>query len=223
MVLHSLTKPPFEPLRLSSTRDLTRKTLFLLALATAQRVGEIQALSHRVSWQGQDLLVSYLPEFIAKTDTEVHPTPREFRIKSLTNLLGPEDEDRLLCPVRALNYYLHRTASDTRPRNLFLAVKCPSQPMSKAAISFFLRDTIKSAHASVPDATCLELKVRAHDIRGIATSMLLWKNCSVPTILKAANWRTHSVFADHYLRDLVRKEGDVFALGPIVAAGHIVD
>ena len=197
VVLRSLTKAPFEPLRLSSTRDLTRKTLFLLALATAQRVGELQALSHRTSWQGQDLVVSYLPEFIAKTDTESHSTPREFRIKSLVPLVGSEDVERLLCPVRALRHYLHRTASVTRPRNLFLAVKCPSRPMSKAAISFFLRDTIRSAHVSTPDSTCHEIKVRAHDIRGIAASMLLWKNCSVPTILRAAPWKTRSVIADH--------------------------
>ncbi|MPC61835.1 hypothetical protein E2C01_055911 [Portunus trituberculatus] len=110
--------------------------------------------------------------------------------QSLATVVGSEDVERLLCPVRALHHYLHRTASPTRPRNLFLAVKCPSSPMSKAAISFFLWDTIKSAHASFPDSSCRELKVRAHDIRGIATSMLMWKNCSVPTILRAACGRT---------------------------------
>ncbi|MPD02569.1 hypothetical protein E2C01_098160 [Portunus trituberculatus] len=114
-------------------------------------------------------------------------------------------------------------ASPTRPCNLFLAVKCPSRPMSKTAISFFLRDTIKSAHASFLDSSCRELKVRAHYIRGIATSMLMWKNCSVLTILRAACWRTPSVFADHYLREIVRQEGDIFALSPVVAAGHVVD
>ncbi|MPC41220.1 hypothetical protein E2C01_034807 [Portunus trituberculatus] len=95
--------------------------------------------------------------------------------------------------------------------------------MSKAAISFFLWDTIKSSHASFPDSSCHELKVRAHSICGIATSMLMWKNCSVPTILRAACWRTHSFFADHYLREIVRQEGDIFALGPVVTAGHVVD
>ena len=149
-------------------------------------MGEIQALSLRTSWQGQDLLVSYLPEFIAKTDTEAYRTPREFRIKSLATIVGEEDEERFICPVRALSLYLHRTASDTRPRNLFLAVKCPSRPMSKAAISVFLRNTVKSP----PDSTCPEIKVRTHDIRSIAASMLMWKNCSVTSILRAARSNT---------------------------------
>ncbi|MPC98634.1 hypothetical protein E2C01_094010 [Portunus trituberculatus] len=95
--------------------------------------------------------------------------------------------------------------------------------MSKAAISFFLQDTIKSAHAFFPDSSCHELQVRAHDIHGIATSMLLWRNCSVPTILRVACWRTPSVFADHYLREIVRQEEDIFTLGPVVVAGHVVD
>ncbi|MPC65510.1 hypothetical protein E2C01_059645 [Portunus trituberculatus] len=64
------------------------KTLFLFALATAQTVGEIQAFSHKTSWQGQDLRVSYLPEFIAKADTDAHGTPQEFRIKSLATIVG---------------------------------------------------------------------------------------------------------------------------------------
>ncbi|MPC82668.1 hypothetical protein E2C01_077347 [Portunus trituberculatus] len=156
-------------------------------------------------------------------DTDAHSTPREFRIKSLATVVGSQDVERLLCPIRALRHYLHRTALPTNSRNLFLAVRCPSRPMSKGAISFFLQDIIKSAHASFPDSNCRELKVRAHDIRGIATSMLLWKNCPVPTILRAACWRTPSVFDDHYLREILRHEGDIFTLGLVVAAGHVVD
>lgn len=57
-------------------------------------------------------------------------------------------------------------------------------------------------------------------IHGIAASMLLWKNCCVPTILRTDHWRTHSVFADHFLWEIVRQEGGVFALGPVVAIEH---
>ena len=44
-VLTYLVSPAFEPLSQASFRTLTMKTLFLLALATAKRVGELQALS----------------------------------------------------------------------------------------------------------------------------------------------------------------------------------
>ena len=43
--------------------------LFLLSLATAKRV-ELQAISCRVASQGHDLSLAYLPEFVAKTESE---------------------------------------------------------------------------------------------------------------------------------------------------------
>ena len=222
VVLKSLTCPPFEPLHHASLRDLTKKTLFLVALATAKRVGELHALSQVTASRGHDLILSYLPEFVAKTETALNPIPREFLLRSLSPVVGREDEERLLCPVRAVRHYLSVTASTSRPRSLFVSLRDPARRMSKAAISFFLRDAIKTAHASFPEELSLLFKVRAHDIRGIATSMLLWKNCSVASILEAACWKTHSVFVDYYLRDVQRQEGDVSALGPVVAAGDLV-
>lgn len=222
VVLKALTRSPFEPLKQASIRDLTKKTLFLTALATAKRVGELQAVSYAFALQGTDIILRYLPEFIAKTETDTNPIPREFRLRGLSTLVEREDEEHLLCPVRALKWYHKRTQADSRPRQLFLSVKDSSRPMSKRAISFFLRETIQQAHASCPNDLCTLLKVRAHDIRGIATSMLVWKNAPMSSILDAACWKTRSVFADFYLRDIQRQEGDVIALGPIVSAGDIV-
>ena len=42
LVLLCLTSPMFEPLHLCSLRNLTKKVLFLVALATVKRVGELQ-------------------------------------------------------------------------------------------------------------------------------------------------------------------------------------
>ena len=198
------------------------KTLFLVALATAKRVGELQACSFQVAAQGDDLLLSYLPEFAAKTESVSHPVAREFRLRSLSSAVGHNDEERLLCPVRALRWYRHRTSSHPRPRQLFLSVRDCRRPLSKSALSFFLRETIKFAHASLPDECCSALRVRAHDIRGVATSALWWSNRPMSAILDAACWRTPSVFATHYLTDVQKMVGDAFALGPFMAAGDVL-
>ena len=58
-VLSLLRCPPFEPLSSCSLWDLTRKVLFLVALATARRVGELQAVSSSVSYFGEDLCSSH--------------------------------------------------------------------------------------------------------------------------------------------------------------------
>ena len=47
-VLDSLRRPPYEPLNRASNRDLTLKTIFLLALASAKRVGVLHALTAKV-------------------------------------------------------------------------------------------------------------------------------------------------------------------------------
>ena len=156
-----------------------------------------------------------------QTETGLNPIPREFRLCSLSSAVGHEDDEHLLCPVKAVNCYIRLTSSSCRPRNLFVSVRNPKRPISKAAISSFLWDTVKAAHESFPEDLCPLFKVRAHDIRGIATSMLLWKNCSIAFILEAACCRAHSVFVDCYLRDIQRQE-DVFALGSVVAAGDLL-
>ena len=64
------------------------KVLFLLSLATAKRVSELQAISMWVTFQGDDLSLSYLPEFGAKTESECNPLPHSFLVRSLVNFVG---------------------------------------------------------------------------------------------------------------------------------------
>ena len=123
LVLFFLQGPPFEPLASCSLRDLTRKVFFLLSLAMARRVGELQALSAQVSSSGGDLFLSYLPEFLAKTESSVCPLPCSFPVRSLLDFVGSLPEELLLCPVRAFRVYLSRTESlPSRPRSLSLLV-----------------------------------------------------------------------------------------------------
>ena len=77
-VLRHLTSSAFEPLESVSLRTLTKKTLLLVSLATAKRVSEIQALSKTVAAIGNDLVVSFQPHFIAKTEHVDAPVPRSF-------------------------------------------------------------------------------------------------------------------------------------------------
>ena len=127
-VLTYLRSSSFEPLATISLRDLTRKTLFLISLATAKRVGELQALSRRVSFSSSSAGLSYVPEFVAKTESAMRPLPRSFEVKSLGDFAAGLPEDLLLCPVRSLSAYLDRTSGlVNRPRRLFCLVEVPLQ------------------------------------------------------------------------------------------------
>ena len=102
MVLRFLNSGSFEPLRASPLRALSKKVLFLLALATAKHVGELQAVSHIVFFVGGDACLSYVPEFVAKSELLSHSIPRSFLVKSLSDFAVGLVVDLLLCPIRAL-------------------------------------------------------------------------------------------------------------------------
>ena len=121
-MLHFLRGPPFEPLASCSLRDLTQKVLFLVSLAAARRVGELQDVSREVSFSGSDVFLSYLPEFRAKTESSVNPLLCSFCVQSLADFVGYLPEEILLCHVCALWHYLSPTASlSQRPRSLCLS------------------------------------------------------------------------------------------------------
>ena len=124
-VLEYLSGPPFEPLAEASFRNKTRKALFLVAIATAKRVGELQALSFSVSHRGDDLVLHYNPFFLAKTESVSNPLPRSVIVQSLADFVGDLPE-RVLCPVRAVRY-LRRAARSVEftPSRLFVS---PSDP-----------------------------------------------------------------------------------------------
>ena len=101
-VLTYLCGSTFELLASKPLQLVTMKVSFLLALAMAKRVGELQALSCHVAYHGPDLSLAYLPEFVAKTESERNPFPRSLLVKSLEEFVRDLLEERLSCPVRAV-------------------------------------------------------------------------------------------------------------------------
>ena len=185
-VLRHLMSSAFEPLE-SVSLALTKKTLFLVSLATAKRVSEIQAVSKTVAAIGNDLMVSFLPHFIAKMERVDALVPRSFRVLSLREFAGDLEEGSLLFPVRALNIYLRRTSSVVvRASSLFGSPRSPSCPISKNTVSYFLREVISEAGAVRQDVAA---PLRAHSVRGVATSVSFLWNWSISKMLEAATWR----------------------------------
>ena len=216
LVLRFLNTSTFEPLSVAPLRALTQKVLFLLALATAKRVGELQALSSVVTFVHGDACLSYVPQFVAKSESLTRSIPRSFLVKSLSDFAAGLDDDLLLCPVRALRIYLDRISSLSPLRlRLFVSPRRPTRPLSKNVVSFFLRDVISSAWASRPEVG----RLRAHDILGVSTSVAFHRNWSVSAVLESATWSSSSVFSLFYLRDLQHEYDGLLSLGPFVAAG----
>ena len=96
-------------------KHLTLKTAFLLALASSKRRSEIHAcVANKVSNLDQWEKVALFPssDFIAKNQLarEGSQSVSVVTIPALTTIVDRQfKEDRTLCPVWALRYYLDRT------------------------------------------------------------------------------------------------------------------
>ena len=120
LVLHQLTKAPFEPIKEASLKHLTFKTVFLLALGSGKRRSEIHAwqnrnIRHQSDWSKISLYPS--PSFLSKNQLakEGPDSVAPVVIPALTPTLDWSlKSDRSLCPVRALRYYLDKTSGRIR-------------------------------------------------------------------------------------------------------------
>ena len=112
VVLNEFTKAPFEPMKDTDLKHLTLKTAFLLALASGECCSEIHAwVANKVSNLGQWEKVALFPssDFIAKNQLprEGSQSVSPVIIPALTTIVDRQlKEDRTLCPVQALRYYL---------------------------------------------------------------------------------------------------------------------
>ena len=57
----------------------------------------------------------------------------------------------------------------------------------------------------------------------MATSVAFARNVAVSAILDAACWKSTSVFTSFYLKDIQFSSAEGFSLGPIIAAGAVVN
>ena len=229
LVLHQLTKAPFEPLRKASLKHLTFKTVFLLALASGKCRSEIHAwlnknIRHQADWSKVSLYPS--PSFLAKNHLakEGPECVAPVVIPALAPTLDKSlKEDRSLCPVQALRYYLDKTQDLRTGKELvFVSFKQGfDRDISPATISSWIKQTVVLCY-DLSDQESLTLhQVKAHDVRAFAASKAFQGGISLDQILAACRWKSHNTFTQFYLKDVAWADKELFHLGPVVAAQQI--
>ena len=229
LVLHQLTKAPFDSLKEASLKHLTFKTVFLLALGSGKRRSEIHAwlhknIRHQSDWSKVSLYPS--PSFLSKNQLSkegpdsVAPVVIPALAPSLDRSLKG---DRSLCPVRALRYYLDRTADLRQNKELvFVSFKKGfDKDISPATISSWIKQTVVLCY-ELSDQEALTLhQVKAHDVRAFAASKAFQSGFSLDQILSACHWKSHNTFTQFYLKDVAWADSELFHLGPVVAAQQV--
>ena len=229
LVLLMLTKAPFEPLHQATKKFVTLKTIFLVALASGKRRGELHAIRkevlHTEGWRSVNLLPD--TEFVAKTElgNKGSDAIKPITIPALiTHVDTSMQEDRSLCPVRSIRYYLKETEqSRGERRKLFLAYKSgwdESKEIHANTISTWIKKVILMAYGNVSEEDKRLMKVTAHQVRGMAASWALQRNVALDSIMAACSWKSHNTFTQYYLKDLALICDEMYHLGPVVVAQH---
>ena len=229
LVLHQLTKAPFEPLREASLKHLTFKTVFLLALGSGKRRSEIHAwqhknIRHQSDWSKVSLFPS--PSFLSKN--QLAKEGPESVAKVVIPALAPTRDrslksDRSLCPVRALRYYLDRTSDIRQDKQLvFVSFKKGfDKDISPATISSWIKQTVILCYELSDHHAHTLHQVKAHDVRAFAASKAFQSGVSLEQILSACHWKSHNTFTQFYLKDVAWADSELYHLGPVVAAQQI--
>ncbi|MES9882230.1 MAG: hypothetical protein ABW185_15260 [Sedimenticola sp.] len=224
-VLLSLGKAPYEPLGEASMLDLTVKTAFLLSLASARRVSEIHALSVEegaIRFDKNQESVSLLPQagFLAKNQCP-SIAPDIIHVPGLAAFAN-DSKDRLQCPVRALRFYLARVKNRRGGRKrLFLPIVGKGD-VSKDSVSRWIKRAVVLAYQRLTDRDLSFMKIKAHEVRAISTSLAFSQRIPLQDIMRAAYWHSHSTFSSFYLRSMVTQRDNVLSLGPVVAAQSVL-
>ena len=229
LVLHQLTKAPFEPIKEASLKCLTFKTVFLLALGSGKRRSEIHAwqhknIMHQSDWSKVSLYPS--PSFLSKNQLakEGPECVAPVVIPALAPTLDRSlKSDRSLCPVRALRYYLDRTSNIRQHKELvFVSFKKGfDKDISPATISSWIKQTVILCYELSDQEAHTLHQVKAHDVRAFAASKAFQDGISLEQILSACHWKSHNTFTQFYLKDVAWADSELYHLGPVVAAQQI--
>jgi hypothetical protein len=167
---------------------LLQRALFLVALATANRVSELAHLYRPgVAFSDHKFKVTLPVEknFLYKNQ-RMQRTPQAISI----NALRDKDGKRLpLCPVRALDRYLRATRNFNSDR-VFLS-PTTNLPLTAGTVAVHLVRVIKTVNPNID--------VHAHDVRKVSTSLAWARGLNLDDLIKAANWSSTGVFLRHYL------------------------
>ncbi|KAE8585826.1 hypothetical protein XENTR_v10021466 [Xenopus tropicalis] len=201
LVLQALSAAPFEPIDQIPLWWLSLKTVFLVAVTSARRVGELQALSvdqPYTIFHEEKVVLRTVPSFLPKVLSRFHVNE-----PIILPTLPVENGQSSLDVRRCLQVYIDRTKSLRKSQRLFVvpAGSRKGEAAAKSTLSSWIVKTILQAYKeqgrSSPRA------VRAHSTRSIAASWAVEAGVSVESICRAATWASTNTFIKHYKLDVL--------------------
>ena len=187
--------------------DRLMLTLFLVALATGNRISELQALlrsSDYVDFCEGGVRLFTNPNFLAKNEL---PSARREPI-FINSLFNSDGSVHPLCPVRALRNYLFVTESSD-------SLKIFVHPSTLQELTIFKIRYFICKFIRIADPTSFP---KSHDLRKIASSFAFFRGMGIDEICSVVGWASFRVFKKHYLKQIQGVKSAVVVLGNKAAA-----
>ncbi len=196
----------FKPLEEVPAKFLTLKAL-PLAISSLKRIGDFQALS--VAPSCLEFAPGMVKAFLHPRPGYVPKVPANVARSIMLQAFCPPpfqnvDQARhnLLCPVRALDAYVHRAALWRKNDQLFICFgpRNKGSPASKQRMSKWVVKAISLAYESAGQPS--PMAVRSHSTRSMAASKTLISGVSLQEVCDVAGWSSPHTFIRFYSLDL---------------------
>ncbi|XP_077121295.1 uncharacterized protein LOC143776140 [Ranitomeya variabilis] len=206
LVLQALTDSPFEPIDSIPIKCLSLKTALLVALTSARRISDIQALSidppFLLTFQDK-LILKPDPSYLPKVAKKFHRSQEIILPTFFSNPSTPEEQKYHTLDVkRVVLKYIEKTSSWRQSRALFISFQGVKKGhgVTKSTLSRWIREAIRLAYSARKENP--PEGITAHSTRAMASSWAERGDVPIETICKAATWSNPSTFYNHYRLDL---------------------
>ncbi len=142
VVLEGLSLASFEPIKSATVKNLTFKMVFLLAITSLKRVGDLQALAISPNClefaPGRlNAILHPMPGYVPKVPSNMSQPVVLQTFHRPAHVSAEEEKLHLLCPVRALNIFNQKSSHWRRSEQLLVCFGSPKKglPASKQTIS----------------------------------------------------------------------------------------
>ena len=167
-----------------SDYNLLKKAIFLLSLATGNRVSEINAIQRepiRVLRNPDGIGFVVKPGFLYKNQ-RYGKSPPDIEIVKITNV------NKQLCPVETIKKYIKRVGKKKGPLFVNSRTKGPLNPSSLSKLMCMVID--EADPGKIP---------RGHDVRRAAASLAWSRGLPMSEITRRAFWVSSNTFINRYM------------------------
>ncbi|XP_068113791.1 uncharacterized protein [Hyperolius riggenbachi] len=182
----------------ASIQNLSKKTVFLVAITSGRRVSELQALSHKdpfLVFYEDRLVLHPVQSFLPKV-TSIFPLNQEWTLPSFKSVEDPSKPHPLDLPS-TVKAYLEATIAFRDSDRLFILPRGyrKGKMASTRTLANWIVSVIQEAYKS--NGLQPPQDIVAHSTRSLASSWASFGKVSLSNVCKAANWASGHTFLRH--------------------------